>query len=83
MSLDGYIAGPNGEFVWIPQDPDIDFAALLAQFDTLLVGRRTFEDAGADVDRHTGIVRFPRTLGEHIRFRMFRFGPAGRKERRT
>ncbi|MGB8523533.1 MAG: dihydrofolate reductase family protein, partial [Candidatus Acidiferrales bacterium] len=43
MSLDGYIAGPNGEFDWIVQDPDIDFVALFAQFDTLLMGRRTFE----------------------------------------
>jgi dihydrofolate reductase len=43
MSLDGYIAGPKGEFDWIVQDPDIDFRGLFAQFDTFLVGRRTFE----------------------------------------
>ena len=42
MSLDAYIAGPNGEFDWIASDPEMDFAALSAQFDTLLVGRRTF-----------------------------------------
>jgi dihydrofolate reductase len=42
-SLDGYIAGPNGEADWIPMDPDIDFGALVAQFDTLLMGRRTFD----------------------------------------
>ncbi|MBI3464026.1 MAG: dihydrofolate reductase [Planctomycetes bacterium] len=41
-SLDGYIAGPNGEADWI-MDPDIDFGAIFKQFDTLLVGRRTFE----------------------------------------
>ena len=41
-SLDGYIAGPNGEADWIPMDPDIDFGALFAQFDTLLMGRKTF-----------------------------------------
>lgn len=41
-SLDGYIAGPKGEADWIPMDPDIDFAALFARFDTLLVGRKTF-----------------------------------------
>lgn len=43
VSLDGYIAGPNGEFDWIPADPDVDFAATFAQYDTLLMGRRTFE----------------------------------------
>lgn len=45
MSLDGYIAGPNGEYDWIPMDPDIDFAALTAQFDTYVVGRKTYEIA--------------------------------------
>jgi dihydrofolate reductase len=42
-SLDGYIAGPNGEADWIIADPEIDFAAIFAQFDTLLMGRRTYE----------------------------------------
>jgi dihydrofolate reductase len=43
MSLDGFIAGSNGEFDWILMDPAFDFAALCKQFDTLLMGRRTFE----------------------------------------
>jgi dihydrofolate reductase len=42
-SLDGFIAGPAGEFDWIVADPDIDFAALYAQFDTAIMGRKTFE----------------------------------------
>ena len=45
MSVDGYIAGPNGEADWIGIDPEVDFAALWAQFDTLVMGRRTYEAA--------------------------------------
>jgi len=43
MSLDGYIAGPKGEYDWIPMDPEIDFGEVFSQFDTLLMGRRTFQ----------------------------------------
>lgn len=43
MSLDGYIAGPNGEYDWIIDDPEIDMAEDLKRFDTALVGRRTFD----------------------------------------
>jgi len=42
-SLDGFIAGPNGEADWIIMDPDIDFTSIFKQFDTILMGRRTFE----------------------------------------
>ena len=45
-SLDGYIAGERGEFDWIVTDPDIDFAALFAQFDTAVMGRKTFLATG-------------------------------------
>ncbi len=27
-SLDGYVAGPDGEADWITMDPEIDFAAM-------------------------------------------------------
>jgi dihydrofolate reductase len=49
-SLDGYIAAPNGEADWIPMDPDIDFGELFAQFDTLLMGRKTFEGMGPQAE---------------------------------
>jgi len=42
-SLDGYIAGSNGEFDWIPDDPTVDFETLFARIDTVLIGRRTYE----------------------------------------
>lgn len=45
MSLDGYIAGPEGEYDWIVQDPEINFAEIFAQFDTLLMGRHTYKVA--------------------------------------
>ena len=43
MSLDGFIAGPRGEYDWIPADPDIDFAGIFEQFDTAIMGRKTFQ----------------------------------------
>jgi dihydrofolate reductase len=44
-SLDGYIAGPQGESDWIVMDPEIDFQELFGRFDTVLMGRRTFEQS--------------------------------------
>jgi dihydrofolate reductase len=43
MSLDGFIAGPGGEADWILIDPEIDFNAIYGQFDTIVMGRRSFE----------------------------------------
>jgi dihydrofolate reductase len=43
MSLDGYISGPKGEIDWIVIDPEMDFGALMGAFDTVLLGRRTWE----------------------------------------
>ncbi len=42
-SLDGFIAAEDGSYDWIPMDPAIDFGALFAQFDTLIMGRHTYE----------------------------------------
>ncbi|MGH7720569.1 MAG: dihydrofolate reductase family protein [Gemmatimonadaceae bacterium] len=46
-SLDGFIAGPRGEYDWIPDEPDIDWGAFMARFDTVLMGRRSYEVAGS------------------------------------
>jgi dihydrofolate reductase len=47
VSLDGFIAGPKGEFDWIVMDAAIDFAALYKQFDTVVMGRKTYEVAAS------------------------------------
>ena len=54
MSLDGYIANENGSYDWIIDDPTIDFGALFAEFDTLIMGRRTFEIVEAAKDPAEG-----------------------------
>ncbi len=58
MSLDGYIAGPNGEFDWIPMDPSIDWAGFMARFDTVLVGRKTYSVAGSGGPGMPGVRTF-------------------------
>jgi len=62
MSLDGYIAGPDGATDWITMDPDIDFEAYMGRFDTLLMGRRTFEVAGGGLMPGMRAVVVSRTL---------------------
>jgi dihydrofolate reductase len=54
-SLDGFIAGPNGEIDWIVHDPSVDFASLYSGFDTVLLGRRTYE-----LTRQPGAPAWPR-----------------------
>jgi len=65
-SVDGYIAGPNGQADWISIDPEVDFAALWAQFDTLLMGRRTYEAAskrlGEAAFKGVTVIVFSRTM---------------------
>jgi dihydrofolate reductase len=55
MSLDGFIAGPNGEYDWIVMDPSIDFTALYKEFDTAVMGRKTYAVTAAQ----GGHVEFP------------------------
>ncbi|HEY8507005.1 MAG TPA: dihydrofolate reductase family protein, partial [Steroidobacteraceae bacterium] len=61
-SLDGYIAGPQGEYDWIVDEPDIDFNEIYRQFDTLLMGRRTFEILPAGSEGSHRIVVVSHTL---------------------
>jgi dihydrofolate reductase len=46
-SLDGFIAGSNGEYDWIASEGSFDWPAYLSQFDTLLMGRKTYELAAS------------------------------------
>lgn len=66
VSLDGFIAGPKGEFDWIITDRGFDFEAYFKQFDTFLLGRSTFEvtrQAGAPgMPAGTQSIVFSRTL---------------------
>jgi dihydrofolate reductase len=66
VSLDGFIAGPNGEADWIVMDPSIDFGALFKQFDTAVMGRKTYEamiaQGGGGAMPGLDVVVFSRTL---------------------
>src|ERR1700741_2600083 len=66
MSLDGYIAAPDGGADWIVMDREIDFGALFAQFDTFVMGRGTFEAmaamGGAGMPKGTKTIVFSRAL---------------------
>jgi dihydrofolate reductase len=42
MSLDGFIATPSGGYDWIVMDPAIDFGAMYREFDTAVMGRKTY-----------------------------------------
>jgi dihydrofolate reductase len=69
-SLDGYIAGPNGEFDWIPIDPDIDFPAMYAAVSGLVMGRISYEvfvATGGAPGPPLPTVVCSRTLGEGVR----------------
>ncbi len=43
--MDGFIAGPKDEYDWITPDSGIDFITIYSRFDTLLMGRRTYDVA--------------------------------------
>ena len=66
VSLDGFIAGPNGEYDWIVMDPAVDFAALFKEFDTAVMGRKTYDvltaQGGDGAMPGLDVVVFSRTL---------------------
>jgi dihydrofolate reductase len=66
VSLDGFIAGPKGEYDWIVMDPSIDFGAMYKEFDTAVMGRKTYEimtaQGGHGAMPGIDVVVFSRTL---------------------
>jgi dihydrofolate reductase len=60
-SLDGFITDSDGGYDWIPPS-DFDFVAHFAQFDTFLMGRRTWEALPPETPISGEIVVFSRTL---------------------
>jgi dihydrofolate reductase len=66
-SLDGYIAGPNGEYDWIPMDPAFDFTALYARYSGIVMGRKAYEisagtGGGGDFGPRLPVYIYSRTL---------------------
>lgn len=43
VSLDGFIATTDGGYDWLVADPAIDFEALANEFDTAVLGRKTYD----------------------------------------
>jgi dihydrofolate reductase len=43
LSLDGYIAGPKGEFDWLFTDQDYGLRGFFSRVDTALIGRKTYD----------------------------------------
>jgi dihydrofolate reductase len=66
VSLDGFIAGPKGEYDWIVMDRAIDFTALYNEFDTVVMGRKTYAPVAAQRNhgamRGMEVVVFSRTM---------------------
>jgi|1185.fasta_scaffold01638_2 dihydrofolate reductase len=65
-SLDGFIATPNGGYDWIVMDPAIDFKALYNEFDTVVMGRKTYDLAKEQANHGAmpgiEVIAFSRTL---------------------
>ncbi len=63
VSLDNFIAGPNGEYDWCFTDQDYGLSDFFKRIDTMFLGRKTYEMTLAMGD--TGGSGFPK-LKEYI-----------------
>ena len=86
-SLDGYIADAAGGYDWIPHDPAVDFAALFARVDTIVMGRLTYElvrsQSGPAWKKGTRVYVVSRTLapGERADMTVVRDDPVALADR--
>ena len=73
-SLDGYIAGPNGEIDWLFDPKDFDMAGFMSSVDTILMGRKTYDfSKSMGPDASMGMKAYVFTRGEppqddHVEF---------------
>ena len=74
-TLDGFIADPNGGYDWIIMDDAIDFAAIFDEFDTFVMGRKTW-----DVSAPTEFARHVRRQGRHRVFEDAAGAPASGRD---
>jgi dihydrofolate reductase len=65
-TLDGFIADPHGGYDWIIMDEAIDFAAMFDEFDTFVMGRKTWDVSAAtefgDMFGGKEVIVFSKTL---------------------
>jgi dihydrofolate reductase len=65
-TLDGFIADPDGGYDWIIMDEAIDFAAMFEEFDTFVMGRKTWDVSAltefGDMFGGKEVIVFSRTL---------------------
>jgi dihydrofolate reductase len=65
-TLDGFIADPAGGYDWIIMDESIDFARMYEEFDTFVMGRKTWEVSAptefGDMFGGKEVIVFSRTL---------------------
>ena len=86
-SLDGYIADAAGGYDWIPHDPAVDFAALFARVDTVVMGRLTYDlvrsQSGPAWKKGTRVYVVSRTLapGERADMTVVRDDPVALADR--
>jgi dihydrofolate reductase len=67
VTIDGYIAGPNGEYDWCFTDDDYGLTAFGNRVDTLVMGRKTYEVIVPYVEKwyaDKNLVVFSRTLNQ-------------------